>query len=114
MWVYGREQKHLYPATEYILEILREKIYRRLNNELPYNISLSIKHWDNSNSELAIIHINIFVKSLSVKKIFVGTNGECMNYIIEKSKIDMELFFKKPVVLRLTVIPLEHPRLLLN
>ena len=104
--MYGREQRHLYPATEYVLEIVREKIFRRLNNEIPYGVEFRIKHWDNSNADVFIVHIDLFIKSVSAGNILIGTDGECINYITENSKRDLEIFFKKSVVLRLRVIPL--------
>lgn len=88
---------------------MREKIFRRLNNEIPYTVGLVIRHWENSNPEAIIIHIDVLVKSTSVGNILVGTGGESINYIVENSKIDLEIFFKKNVILRLHVVPLKRP-----
>jgi GTP-binding protein Era len=63
-------------ARDRILEVVREKLYRRLNKELPYQTSLQVadfelKQRENGDSDLCV-QIDMNVNTTSQKKILLG------------------------------------------
>lgn len=103
-------QKHLYPKNLntihskifLISEIIREKLFRFLGEELPYSTFIKIDNIQFKN-DIYIINSTIFVKKESQKKIIIGKKGEKINKILNKSSKDIKNMFNKNVNLKLWV-----------
>ena len=82
-------------AAEYI----REKLTRKLGDELPYHLTVTIEYFKYENE---LIHISalIWVSSKGQKAIIIGKNGTILKQIGEQARIDMEKLFAKKVFLQ--------------
>jgi GTP-binding protein Era len=83
-------------------EIIREKLMRRLQQELPYALTTEIERFS---TEKDILHISavIWVERDTQKKIVIGKNGEVLKEIGKSARIDMEKMFERKVNLQLWV-----------
>ena len=86
-----------------ISEIIREKIFRKTDKEIPYSTTVIIENYDENKSRV-VINACIVVERDAVKKIIVGKGGSMIKEIginaredIEKlvgKRVDLELFVK--------------------
>jgi GTP-binding protein Era len=83
-------------------EIIREKLMRRLQQELPYALTTEIERFS---TEKGILHIAavIWVERDTQKKIVIGKNGEVLKDVGRSARIDMEKMFERKVHLVLWV-----------
>lgn len=85
-----------------ISELVREKIMRVLEKEVPYASSVqieAIKFLDN----IVEIHALIWVEKLGQKTILIGQKGETLKIIGMQARLDMEKLLGKKVMLKLWV-----------
>lgn len=83
-------------------ELVREKIMRRLGDELPYQVTVEIETFQ---LEGEVLHINalILVERGGQKKIIIGNKGEQIKSIGRDARLDMEEMFGYKVMLKLWV-----------
>lgn len=83
-------------------EIIREKLMRRLQQELPYALTTEIEQF---NLEKNVLHIAaiIWVERETQKKIVIGKSGEVLKDVGRSARIDMENMFENKVNLNLWV-----------
>lgn len=80
-------------------ELLREKLMRRLGEELPYAVTVQIETFSKQN-EVLHIHAVIWVEKESQKAIVIGKNGEVLKEIGRRARISMEQAFGDKVFLK--------------
>lgn len=83
-------------------EVIREKLTRRLNKELPYALSIEISHFKRA-KKLLEISATIWVERKSQKQIVVGTKGDILKEIGSKARLDLEKYFSSKIFLQLWV-----------
>lgn len=83
-------------------EIIREKIFRRTEEEVPHAITCVIEGVEKNNNAF---HINavIIVERDSLKKIIIGKEGQMIKQIGIESRIELETLLNKKVHLELFV-----------
>ena len=83
-------------------EIVREKITRRLGEEIPYQVTVEIEHFKQVDK---ILHINalVWVERSGQKKIIIGQGGEQLKTIGRDARLDMEKLFDSKVMLRIWI-----------
>lgn len=82
------------------LELVREKLYRRLNEELPYNLELVHDTWKRMRDGSVFIEHTLFVDNKNVKNIVVGKGGEVIqNYVVARARAELEKILKLRVLL---------------
>lgn len=83
------------PERVIAAEILREKLLRLLNEEVPHGIAVSIeKMQEREGTDLLDIEANIFCEKESHKGIIIGKNGEMLKRASTRAREDMEKFFQ--------------------
>ena len=80
-------------------ELLREKLMRRLGDELPYAVTVQIETFSKQN-EVLHIHAVIWVEKESQKAIVIGKGGEVLKEIGRRARISMEQAFDTQVFLK--------------
>ncbi|MGE5491449.1 MAG: GTPase Era [Actinomycetota bacterium] len=85
-------------ASEYI----REKLFRLLGDELPYNAAVEIERFEQEGS-LRRIYAAIVVDRDSHKAIVIGKGGESLKRIASEARQDMERLFDSKVYLEVWV-----------
>lgn len=83
-------------------EIVREKIFRYLGEELPYAINVDIESF-NEEPGLIRIHTVVLVEKENQKGILIGKGGEKLKKISTDARQDMEKLFENKVFLRVWV-----------
>ena len=97
-WLYSPNQRSLLSDVEIILETVREQLYRRLNQEIPYLIATpEIISWKESQLEL-ILGIQLSVGS-GLAKMVIGKDGSVVNFLKEKCDAQLSASFSKKVSL---------------
>ena len=83
-------------------ELIREKLFRLLWDEIPYSTSVAIDQFTNE-SGLRKIHASIIVDRANQKAMIIGKNGEELKLIATQARIDMEKLFGGKVYLKVWV-----------
>jgi GTPase len=83
-------------------EIIREKIFIRYKQEIPYSVEVIITEFKEGETLLRIL-ADIVVSKESHKPIIIGKKGVTLKHIGIDARKDMEAFFKKQVYLELYV-----------
>ena len=73
-------------------EMLREKLFRNLGEELPYGIAVEIEKYEEVDG-VRRIHAAIIVDKEAHKAIVIGKGGERMKRIASDARKDMERLF---------------------
>lgn len=82
-----------------VAEIIREKLFRYLGQELPYVISVQINEFKDT-PKLVRISTNLLIEKASHKGILIGKNGEKLKKISSKARLDIEQLLQKKVFLQ--------------
>ena len=83
-------------------ELVREKLFRKLGEEIPYGLSVEIERFRTENSTLHI-HALIWVEKSGHKPIVIGARGERLKEVGREAREDMERAFGQKVFLNLWV-----------
>ncbi|OHC63459.1 MAG: GTPase Era [Rhodocyclales bacterium GWA2_65_20] len=73
-------------------ELLREKLFRNLGEELPYGIAVEIEKFEQE-GELRRIHAAVIVDRAAHKAIVIGKGGERLKRVSSDARKDMEALF---------------------
>lgn len=83
-------------------EIIREKIFRLVGDELPYGCTVFIEQWEET-QEGARVSACVLIERESHKPIFLGAGGEHMKRIATEARQDISKLLDKPVFLQVYV-----------
>jgi GTP-binding protein Era len=83
-------------------ELVREKLTRQLDQELPYTLSVEIERFQRRD-RLLTINALIWVERPSQKAIVIGRGGEGLKRIGSRARRDLERLFGQQVLLKLWV-----------
>lgn len=88
-------------------EIVREKLTRVLDKEIPYALSVEVEKFKRE-GELLSIETVIWVERQSQKAIVIGRGGQVLKGVGSRARVDLEQLFGQKVFLRLWVRVKEH------
>ena len=90
------------PARFFVSEIIREKILRYYDKEIPYSVEVAVEQFKEDEHH---IHINavIYVERNSQKGIIIGHQGMALKKVSTEARRSLERFFGKPVYLEIFV-----------
>ena len=80
-------------------ELIREKIIRKLGDELPHDTFVEIDLIEDK-EEIVEIHATIYVSRKSQKQIVIGSGGEVLKQIGKQSRLEIEKHLNKKVFLK--------------
>lgn len=98
-WKHKPEVVTTLTKEERAVEIIREKLYRRLNRELPYDTDLKLTKFE-EHEDSFWIDMNFYVNTTGKAKILVSS----LPYIQERGALDLEKILKKKIHLKFKVI----------
>nr|WP_303802754.1 GTPase Era [Snodgrassella alvi] len=84
------------------MEIVREKLFRYLGEELPYAMNVEVEQFEEEEG-LYRIYIAVLVDKDSQKGILIGKGGEKLKKISTEARLDMEKLFATKVFLKVWV-----------
>ena len=102
------ENMHIYSQDDFVIqddgefmvsELIREKIIRKLGDELPHDIFVEINIFDKKDN-VNEIHATIFVNRKSQKQIVIGAKGEVLKHIGTEARIEIEKYLDSKVFLK--------------
>ncbi|MBE0435396.1 MAG: GTPase Era [Methylomicrobium sp.] len=100
--IYPEDQITDRPERFLTAEIIREKLTRRLGDELPYSLTVEIERYE-ENPEITKIYAVIWVERSSQKSIVIGKQGEMLKKIGSDARLDIEKLIDQKVYLQLWV-----------
>lgn len=86
------------PARFFVSEIIREKILRYYDKEIPYSVEVAVERFKEDEKQ---IHINalIYVERDTQKGIIIGHQGQALKKVSTEARKSLETFFGKHVYL---------------
>ncbi len=94
------------PERKIAAEMIREKVLRLCNDEIPHGVAVAIEEFKESSTSggpLISIRAEIFCERASHKGIIIGKHGDMLKRIGSYAREDMEKFFGTRVYLNLWV-----------
>ena len=82
-----------------ISELIREKIIRKLGDELPHDTFVEIDLLKEK-KEIIEIHATIYVNRKSQKQIVIGSRGDILKKIGKQARLEIESYINKKVFLK--------------
>lgn len=90
------------PMRFFVAELIREKLFHLLEEELPYHAAVMVQQYEEKITLTRII-ADIIVSRETQKGIILGKNGSMIKSIGQKAREDIEKFIDKRVYLELHV-----------
>lgn len=90
------------PERQIVAEVVREKLLRTLDDEVPHGVAVVIEEFKDEGKMLRI-RAEIFCEKASHKGIIIGKNGEMLKTVGTYARQDIESFFGCKVFLDLWV-----------
>ncbi len=100
---YPEDQMSDAPMRHLAAEITREKIFRQLHQELPYQSTVETDSWTERKDKSIRIEQTIFVERESQRKIVLGKGGQTIKAIGAAARTDIAAAIEQPVHLFLFV-----------
>ncbi len=90
------------PARFFVSEIIREKILRYYDKEIPYSVEVVVEQFKEDERH---VHINavIYVERDSQKGIIIGRHGMALKKVSTEARKSLEKFFDKKIFLEVFV-----------
>lgn len=102
-WLYPEDQVADAPQRVIAAEITREKLIRRLHDEMPYSTTVETETWKTLKDGSIRIEQVIFVERDSQKPIVLGKGGQTIKVIGKEAREDLQEMLEVPVHLFLFV-----------
>jgi GTP-binding protein Era len=90
------------PARFFVTEIVREKILKYYDKEIPYAVEVVVEQFSEEENIIRI-HAVIHVERESQKGIIIGHGGKSLKKVGTEARKDLEVFFEKKIYLELFV-----------
>jgi GTP-binding protein Era len=84
-------------------ELVREQLYMKLRQELPYQVAVTVEHWEESDSGSVTIYATIHVARDSHKGMVIGKGGSVLKHVGQRARYGIEELLERPVFLDLKV-----------
>ncbi|SMP40634.1 GTP-binding protein Era [Desulfonatronum zhilinae] len=102
--LFPEDQLSTVPLRFMASEIIREKLFLNLHEELPYRTAVDIENWDDTSKPgLTRIHAVIFVERDSHKAMVIGKQGRNLKQIGQNARLELEELLGTQVYLELWV-----------
>ncbi|MDZ7373198.1 MAG: GTPase Era [candidate division KSB1 bacterium] len=108
--LYPQDMLTDHPERFFVAEIIREKIFRRYGEEIPYSTTVVIDEFKERPGAKDYIRASIYVEKPSQRKILIGKRGEALKRIGQEAREEIEAFLGRPVFLELWVGVMEKWR----
>ncbi len=100
--IYPADQITDRPERFLAAEIVREKLTRRLGDELPYSMTVEIERYEEQ-AKITKIYAIVWVERSSQKNIVIGKQGELLKSVGTDARMDIEKLIDKKVYLQIWV-----------
>ncbi len=100
---YDEESLSTLNTKFFVAEIIREKIFLNLEEEVPYSTEVQIQEFVEREQGKWYILADIIVEKPTQKQIIIGQNGSMIKKISSQARIEIEKLLEYPVYLELFV-----------
>lgn len=90
------------PAKFFVSEIIREKILRYYDKEVPYSVEVVVDSFKENEQQIHIGAV-IYVESNSQKGIIIGHQGHALKKVSTEARKSLERFFNKKIFMEIFV-----------
>ena len=101
-WMFPEDMLTDQPERQIAAEIIREKLLRTLDKEIPHGVAVVIESFEEG-KDIIKIRAEIFCEKASHKGIIVGKGGASLKLVGVRAREDMEKFFQTKVFIDLWV-----------
>jgi GTP-binding protein Era len=101
-WFFSDEIVTDQPERQMVAEIIREKLLRNLDEEIPHGTAVVIEGWEESRGKVSI-RAEIYCEKATHKGIIIGKNGATIKRIGTHAREDVEKLLDTKVFLELYV-----------
>ncbi len=102
--LYPEDQLSSLPLRFMVSEIIREKLFLRLEKELPYSVAVDIERWEEEKEKNLIrIYATIYVAKKNHKQIVIGRGGQMLKVIGTEARKELEELLGSRIYLELWV-----------
>lgn len=102
-WYYPEEHMSDLPLRLLAAEIVREKLFLYLQEELPYSLTVEPELWERRSDNSIRAEMTIFVEREGQKKIIVGRGGEMIKKIGQTARLELEELLEERIHLFLFI-----------
>lgn len=89
-WYYPEEQMSDMPLKLLAAEVVREKLFLMLQQEIPYALTVEPELWERRDDGSVKAEMTIYVEREGQKKIIIGQSGRMIKKIGEKARKELE------------------------
>ena len=101
--LYPAEMISEHPERFFVAEIIREKVFEKFRQEIPYSSTVTIANFVERTEGKDLIEAEIIVERPSQKGIMVGAKGHALKSVGIAARRDIEAFLGRGVYLKLFV-----------
>ena len=87
------------PERQIIAEIVREKLLRELDQEIPHGTAVEVTKFSQRDNDIIDCHVTIYCEKASHKGIIIGKGGAMLKKVSTQARRDMEAFMGAKVYL---------------
>lgn len=91
------------PEKVLVAEMIREKMLRMLDREVPHGVAVGIERWNEREDGFIEINATIYCEKASHKGIIIGKNGEMLKKIGKTARLELEKNLDYKIYLELWV-----------
>jgi len=103
VWHFSEDEMTDMPIRLLAAEITREKLFKMMHQELPYNLTVETEEWEPFEDGSVKIHQTIYISREAHKRIILGKGGEMLKKIGSMAREDLEEMMDRRVHLKLFV-----------
>lgn len=100
---YPAEMISEHPERFFVAEIIREKVFQKFRQEIPYSSTVTISNFVERPEGKHLIEAEIIVERPSQKGILIGAKGQALKAVGISARQDIEFFLGRDVYLKLFV-----------
>ena len=108
---YDSETITEHPERFFVAELIREQIFLRYSEEIPYSTAVVIEEFREQPDKKDFIKARIIVERDSQKAIIIGKGGHALRRVGQEARQSIERLLERPVFLELWVVVREKWRL---
>lgn len=93
---------------ELTAEIVREKCFENLEHEIPFQLAIQVRKFDENAKPCPHIYVDVMVAKESHKPIVIGQKAQVIKKISQESRLQVEKMMDQKVFLELNVVVKEN------
>ncbi len=106
--LYDKELYTTENVRELVAEIVREKCFENLEHEIPFQLAVQVRKFDENAKPCPHIYVDVLVSKDSHKPIVVGKGAQVIKKISQESRAQIEKLMDQKIFMELNVVVKEN------